>query len=259
MASNGVTTIAPEDKVSVNESGKSLARVFGYLSLGLFVTAAVAFGLSLLFVSTIGMVGEEMEGPVFMTYLILLIVSFVANIVVSFALSFALRKAFTGSPSTKVKVLYLVYAGLMGVMCSSLLVAGIDFWVIGEAFGITAISFGVMFLIGYFSKANLNVIGAVASAFVMTIFLSLMVFWLVSLISGVSFYSLALDIVVSLILSVFILILVAVNSYNMKHLIEAGAMSRSMELYFAVDMYCDFMIVFLRVLRVLILVASKKD
>ncbi|MBQ4183205.1 MAG: US12 family protein [Bacilli bacterium] len=251
MASNGVTTIAPEDKVSVNESGKSLARVFGYLSLGLFVTAAVAFGLSLLFVSTIGMVGEEMEGPVFMTYLILLIVSF--------ALSFALRKAFTGSPSTKVKVLYLVYAGLMGVMCSSLLVAGIDFWVIGEAFGITAISFGVMFLIGYFSKANLNVIGAVASAFVMTIFLSLMVFWLVSLISGVSFYSLALDIVVSLILSVFILILVAVNSYNMKHLIEAGAMSRSMELYFAVDMYCDFMIVFLRVLRVLILVASKKD
>ena len=144
-------------------------------------------------------------------------------------------------------------------MCSSLLVAGIDFWVIGEAFGITAISFGVMFLIGYFSKANLNVIGAVASAFVMTIFLSLMVFWLVSLISGVSFYSLALDIVVSLILSVFILILVAVNSYNMKHLIEAGAMSRSMELYFAVDMYCDFMIVFLRVLRILILVASKKD
>jgi FtsH-binding integral membrane protein len=36
-------------------------------------------------------------------------------------------------------------------------------------------------------------------------------------------------------------------------------MSRSMELYFAVDMYCDFMIVFLRVLRILILVASKKD
>ena len=33
MASNGATTIAPEDKVSVNESGKSLARVFGYLSL----------------------------------------------------------------------------------------------------------------------------------------------------------------------------------------------------------------------------------
>ena len=101
MASNGVTTIAPEDKVSVNESGKSLARVFGYLSLGLFVTAAVAFGLSLLFVSTIGMVGEEMEGPVFMTYLILLIVSFVANIIVSFAFSVGIGLFFGIYPARK--------------------------------------------------------------------------------------------------------------------------------------------------------------
>lgn len=259
MASNGVTTIAPEDKVSVNESGKSLARVFGYLSLGLFVTAAVAFGLSLLFVSTIGKVGEDMEGPVFATYLVLLVISFVANLIVSIALSFSLRKAFTGAPSTKLKALYLLYAGLMGVMASSILVAGIDFWVIGEAFAITAISFGVMFLIGRYSKANLNILGAVASAFVMTIVLSLLVFSLVSLITGVSFYSLTLDIAVSLILSVFVLILVAVNSYNMKHLIESGSMSRTMELYFAVDMYCDFMIVFIRVLRILILVAGRRD
>ena len=249
------------------DAKKSVARVFGYLGLGLGIAALVAFLVSLAFISIIGPAiasanasQSEIEAAELATtiYLVLLVVSGIALVADSIVMSVKLRNVMLGRSSSNLMVPYILYTVLMGVFLSSLLVTGIDFWTVGEAFAVTALVFGTMFVLGYYSKINLRPVASVLFGLIISLLLTSLIFGLVSLITGRSIVYYALDMAISLLMTIFVLIVVAVDAYNMNQLIKAGRMTKALEIYFAFDMFVDFIYIFLRALRLIIAMKGRR-
>jgi FtsH-binding integral membrane protein len=260
-----VTGLPVSDRKS---SGKILARVYGYVAMGLAITAAVAFLVSFVMLRAIGPAvygAGATEAQIaaasraFNIYIVVLVVSGIPLLILSLVLGFSfLRKKSVPHMMT----LYVIYCALMGVVLSSLLVVGIDFYTIGEAFGITALIFGVMALIGHNSKINLGFGLTILFALFMTTFLTFMIFLLIAAISGNigMFWAVyGLSIAVSLITSVIVIFVIAFDSQQLKRAIASGEIDQypHLEVFFAFHMYVDFINLFLRVLRVLLVLKNR--
>ena len=61
----------------------------------------------------------------------------------------------------------------------------------------------------------------------------------------------------SIVLAVFILIIVAVDGYNIKKISQQGAVSNNLALYMAFSMYTDFISIFIRILYLLLVLKNK--
>ena len=230
---------------------KSVAKTFGYMSIGIAITAVVAMLLGLLFGNLIGK--AEINGGIntpAVAYLWILIVSFILLFIDSFVIS-----GFAATGRVSIWIPYIIYAALMGVFISAFLVLGIDFRTMGMAFGIAALSYGGMFLIGYFSKINLNPLGLVALGFLFMLILFGGMLGLTFAITG----TLAIfDIVFSSIVLLLFLIVAAVDAYNIRKIITYGDGNKNVCLYCAYVMYSDFIMIFIRVL-ILLLAVSRRN
>lgn len=224
------------------DAKKTLAKCFGYMALGLLISAVVALLSSVGFVYWLAWdpsTGEIGYLAVMVTTLIALLVDgFIVNIVI------AKNKRSAWVP-------YILYCVFMGLFLSSFLVFGIDFLTIAEAFGITAVVFLVMFLIGYFSKANLNIFGMVLGMVAMLGLMFASWWGLMVLITGNPWSMYLYDMIVSGAIMILAILAVAVDSYNIKRLIERGDGIKNLALYCAYCMYCDFVVILVRVLLVL--------
>ena len=235
--------------------GKSLAKVYGWMGLGLLITGLVAFFVSFILIKTIGPAVTKANpteaeiqaaAKALTTYLIILAISGISLLILNFIMWILMAKQ-----SKHLLVPYIIYTALFGVVLSTLLIAGIDFYVIGEAFLITSAVFIVMALIGWFSKVNLNWLGLALLALLFSTLLIGGVFLLISLISGNPFMYYAVDFGISMIVLVVVILVVAIDSYNMKKTFEAGVSGRAIELTFAFTMYLDFIRIFIRILALL--------
>jgi len=236
------------------EQSRFLARIYGYMAAGLGITAVVSFVLALLFTNWfIGVVDDPdstKAAAAFTTYLVIMVVSGIALLIDTFVMHAVLRK---GKHSLWIP--YIVYAVLMGVFMSSFLVAGIDFYTIGEAFALTAIVFLLMFFIGYFSPVNLNILGTIAIGLLLTLTLIGLFFGIVFLVTG------AWDtwnLIYSVAVAVIVMIVCAVDGYNIKKLGESGIVSNNLALYSAFSMYVDFIMIFIRILYLLAVSKSRR-
>ncbi len=234
-----------------------LAKCFGYMSLGLAVSALVAFLSSLLFVYVLSWSCDpstgEISGAAFVGYIAVMVISgiglLIDGIVVNAVIAKNKRSAW---------VPYIIYCVLMGVLLSSLLIAGISFYTVAETFLLTSFAFLAMFLIGYFSKANLNVFGMVLGMAAMMFLLSASFWGIMVLVSGNSFLYYFYDMVVSGVVMLISIVVVAIDAYNIKRLLANGEGMKNLALFCAYQMYCDFIVIFLRVLYVLLLVGGRK-
>ena len=140
----------------------------------------------------------------------------------------------------------------MGIALSAVLLAGIPFWMIGEAFGITALAFGGMFLIGWFSKKDLSALSYIAMSLLMMLMLA-------ALIVGITFafrgstptQRLWIDIGINVGMIVVILLITAVDTYRIKKIVNRAGESENIYLYCAFVMYTDFISLLLRILYLL--------
>ena len=139
-------------------SSKFLAKVFGYMFIGLLISAVVAFawsfGIAYFCLDTDGLLTED-------GYMIALatgIVCVVGSLIVS-----VVNSAYSVKTGKAPWIGFILYAIFMGGAFSLILLGGISLQVVAEAFLITALAFGSMFLVGYFSKSNLNWLALVAS------------------------------------------------------------------------------------------------
>lgn len=238
-----VTSPIAHEEERANPS-KSLAKTFGYMAIAVAVTGVVAVGLGLLFGWLIGRasVFEEINTAASI-YLGILIGSFVLLLIDSIVISGVMA---TGKHS--IWVPFMIYAALMGVFLSSFLVLGIDFWTMGLALGIAAVAYGSMFLIGYFSKINLNPLGLVAIGL---LFMALLFggFW--GIFFAVTGSLNVFNVIFSGIVLLLFLIIASVDAYNIKKIITRGDGNQNICLYCAYVMYCDFVMIFIRVLYLL--------
>lgn len=240
-------------------ASKALAKTFGYMGIGLAITAVVTFAVALFFVyvlkfpnlnviqSTAQLTAEQNRALV--TYVVTMIVSLIVLLIDHFVFYAVCTR---GKHSAWVP--YIIYTVAMGTLMSGFLLMGIDFQTMGLAFGIAAIVFLALFLIGYFSKANLNILGFIAmGAFFMIVMMGFM-FGILFLITG-TFN--VFNLIVTIAFTAIILISTAVDAYNIRRILAKAEGNNNVILFCAFTMYADFILILLRVLALIVRLKGK--
>lgn len=245
---------------TVNQpTSKLLAKVFGYMFVALLVTFAVAVGTAALFfyvlfgAHTLQEVIDAFNTgnftPPLIGYLSVLGVSFIALLIMSFVTPITLsRDKHSGWP------VFIIYATLMGILLSTFVLI-VDLVTIAEALGITVLVFLVMFLIGHFSKVNLNPVGLIAIGLLFMMLL-LGSFWFLWWWLNPGAFK-VIDLVFSIIVCVLMMIITAVDAYNIRKTLERGQASRNVLLFCAFVLYSDFITLLIRILIILAKLKNK--
>jgi len=237
--------------------GKALAKIYGYMGLGLVITGVVAVLVAWLFSSQINALLDAngfLDPSKVSTangWLMAIFVSWIVSLIAILILSFVIpvRAAVSGK---SLWVPFILYTIFMGIALSAVLLAGIPFWMIGEAFGITALAFGGMFLIGWFSKKDLSALAFIAMSLLMMLMLAALIIGITFAFRGsTSTQRLWVNIGINVGMIVVILLITAVDTYRIKKIVNRAGESENIYLYCAFVMYTDFISLLLRILYVL--------
>ena len=239
----------PDKQQEVNVTGKGLARIYGYMALGLVITAGIAILVSWIFSSHVNSAQSlQQQNAWVYGYIGMLIGSLVMVLILSIWLPVRLAR---GKHSLWVP--YILYSIFMGALLSVVLVTGISWAIIGEAFGISAAAFLIMFFIGYFAKKDFSLGAYIAIGF-LSMAVLLAVFWLIFglLTGGISnLTAYWLDIAVTGIVCAIMLIFIAIDGYRIKKIAAQGNGTDNLYLFCAYVMYSDFIALLLRVIYIL--------
>ncbi|MCR5078513.1 MAG: Bax inhibitor-1 family protein [Bacilli bacterium] len=227
-----------------------MGKVYLYMGFALLITAAFAFGFGALFSGLLTGWTYDLKAinynnvGIFYAYIGVLIASGIGVLITGIVMhSIVARGRHSAWPA------YIIYSSLIGILVSAFLVVGIDFVTLGEAFVISAIAFGTMGLIGYFSKRNLSILAMIG--FVVLISLSLfgftMLFTFIFFPGALRLFSIIYNAVILFVL----LLMVAVDTQNVRRIMETGSASNNLCLLCAYIMYTDFINIFIRVLFIL--------
>lgn len=232
-----------------------LAKSYLYMGLGLLISGLTAFLVSFLFSWALGnpdVINNGLEGTVAITYLMVMIVSFLGLLIDGVVLRRSLvRSKRSAWPP------YIIYSIFMGVFLSSFMLLGVDFKTMGMALCITALSFTIMFLIGARFKSAHPILAAMAGLGIGSVLIFL-VFGFLALLAGSWTTYIMINAVVSLVI-LFVTVLVAgIDGARCREIVEQGFLQKNVALYCAFIMYGDFIAIFIRVLRVLLIFSRKK-
>ena len=233
-----------EHRLSGSESGLlSIAKVFGYMAIGLLITAVVAFGLGASFYYWIGS-GDSVKGSALTTYLLIMIVSGATCLIIGIMLNFMLYRG-----NHNLVAPAIIYSVAMGALLSSFTMF-IDWRLLGGAFLITAVIFGIMTLIASLAK-NLNALlivglGLFMGAGMMYLFNFLMGIWL-----GPEVWTRVMWII-SFIYLVAIMLVTTYDIWRIKVISQRGEMTKNLEIYCAFTLYVDFIYIFVRLVLLLL-------
>lgn len=216
--------------VITESTNDTLIKTFFRMFLGLFATAIISF----LTYSTGAL--SQIVGffPIFA----------IAELVLVLIFSLAFRKL---SPAA-VTVMYFVYAILNGLTLSTIFLA-YEIGTIFYAFGTTALLFGGLALYGYVTKRDMSKMGTI---FLVGLIVGIVVS-LINLFVGSSLIDIALNWIMLLIfcgLTIF-------DIQKVKTISEYAEQEREkLYVYYAMDLYLDFINIFLRLLSIF---ARRKD
>lgn len=236
---------------SKRESARALSIVFGYMCIGLLVTAISCFGFSFYFArlyseamnvsaSAAAQMGEKL--------VFVMIGSFIALFILNIILSATLLKSKRGA-----WIPYILYTAIMGLALAPLTM-WLSFDTIGTAFGITSGVFLVLFLIGYFSKGDLSPLALIGLGLLFSVIFVPLPFLILFLINPATYA--IWNFFAALILALVIMLFVAVDANRMNREIQGGVFTKNLALYYAYTFYSDFIMIFI---RVLLIVASAKE
>ena len=218
----------------------SFAKVFFYMFIGLAITTGVAFGLGAL------LLYKCPDFTVFRNvYLGLMIGSGITLIIMTFVINFVFLR---GKHSILIPA--LIYCILMGVLLSTfvILLEG-NWWLLGEAFGITAGVFLILTLIAVVSKGNMSPLLMLGFGLLM----GSGILVLVNLLTR----STTLYWIISFAIFAAMMFITIFDIWNIKKIAERGEMSSNLELYCAFNLYVDFIYILIRVIYFLILIYGR--
>lgn len=244
-----------EKKALSGEAGLSLTKVYGFMFIGLLITAAIAGGLGALFRYILGIdynvdVDTKFATTSVIILLVALIVSFIAILVLSFVVPFQVARG-----RRSILVPSILYTVFMGIALSTLCIF-IDWSILGITFGITALVFGLMSLIALLSKGRLNGLAIAAMGLFIGAGMLALILWILML---VGFFSGTLYWIISFAVFAAVMLITIWDMARIKNIAQKGEMTNNISLYCAYILYNDFIIIFLRILRfVLIIMGNKK-
>ena len=242
-----------QDYVSKEDKAYTLTKVFGYMFCGLMITAAIMLGLSGLYrylLSVDYTQGFNAEAIAIQALLATLIVSAIGLIVLSFIVPIMVRK---GTHSVLVPA--ILYTVLMGV-CLSTLTIFIPWYLLGVTFLITSLIFGLMALIALLSKERLHWLGIIGLGLVLGGGLISLFLWILMLVLPSGTIT-SIFWIVSLAVFAGMMCITTWDISRIKSIALEGEMTNNISLYCAYILYNDFIYIFMRVLRIVLIIYSK--
>ena len=213
------------------ESGlaRYIAGVFGWMFIGLMITAFTAF-------FTI----SSPAGRAFINFPTLIVLSLVELGLVIYLSGWVHKMS-----SSTATILFLIYSAINGVTLSTIFFI-YEMGMISKAFGVTAVVFGVMAIYGYFTKTDLTHVGGL---FIMGI-----VGIIIASIINIFLRSTMMETIISYVGLFLFLGLVAYDTQKIKSYFQmsggAGDLLRKGAIISALALYLDFINIFLFLLRI---------
>lgn len=231
----------------VSERSKFTAKVFGFMFTGLLITALVALLTSFLLTK---LAPEEIAAHQFPgAFAIVVIVAMITYLVCMII---------TQINAARNKVAGAVVTGLLATISMGIMVSVVtiflEWWVIATAFAITASTFGVMFLIGYFSKKDLSILALIGSGLlsgaciigIITLFMAIFFRGDAALWARAS-----VSLMIDGALLIYVLLISIFDMQRIRRLADSGNTSNGVALAMATSLYVDFIYIFLRVIAVI--------
>jgi FtsH-binding integral membrane protein len=216
-----------------------LSKVYGYMAIGIFISAIVAFAAAFGF--DFWFASDQSEAAA-TTYLFVLIGSFVGLIITSIVISVV---SLRGKHSIIVPA--IIYSVLMGVVFSEF-VLFVPFYIVGTAFAITAMTFGIMYFIGKVVKRNLNWLGTLGYGLLMGAFMLSIFFFILHLVDAFDWMYVLIDGAIF----VAMLLITMYDVWRIQQIANRGGESNNLALYCAFSLYVDFMYILMRLIFILL-------
>lgn len=252
---NKVATQNTYDLTDKQSKATFLTKVFGMMFLCLLITTVVAAGLgygiqAVLYNMTAN--GEDITNLV--TGLVaVLIVSLIALLVMSFVLPITFIRG-----KHNILVPLIIYVVLMGVMLSAFTFV-FEPIILVESFGITAIIFGVMALLGFLSKGRLAGMGTLLLGLLIGAGLLALVNFLMILMGGISEANVTISWIVSFVVFAFLMLLTMWDVARINVIASRGMESGNNLVYYcAYILYSDFISILIRVIYYLAIITNRK-
>lgn len=253
----GYNTSYGEANSKINvKSSSFLGKVYGYMSIALLITFAVAFGLSfaMSFVFS-GGVSEAVQETVAIGMIIGLIVSAVGLLVLSFVINIM---GATGHNIAVPGVLYSIFMG--GLLSFTFFAITTEYenggMLIASAFLITGLVLLVMNLI---SKAFKNMhwlavvaLGLLSGALLLGA-LAVILFLFFSYLGFLIWIVLAVDVI----FFVAMMLLILYDVWRIQRIASKGIENKNLALFCSFMLYTDFIYIFLKILRVLLILFGR--
>ena len=222
-------------------SSSFLSKVYGYMAVGIFISAIIAFAAAFGFRAWFS--SNESE-TAYMTYLYVLIGSLVGLLITSIVISIV---SLRGKHSIIIPA--IIYSILMGVVFSEF-VLFVPFYIVGTAFAITAMTFGIMYFIGKVVKRNLNWLGTLGYGLLMGAFMLSLFFFILYLVSPSDFRW--MYVLIDGAIFVAMLLITMYDVWRIQQIANRGGESNNLALYCAFSLYVDFMYILMRLIFILI-------
>ena len=232
-------------EVTTTSGSKFIGATFLYMTLALVITFGVVAALGS--VLKFGLYnGSKFELQTFLYFFIPALILYLPVMIwVHIA---ACRNGRTVGPA------FITYSIVMGVLLSP--IALYDIWVLLISFGSTCLAFAIMALIAWTSKRSLSSLAVIGMGLLFgAIILSLVniIFWLISPVTYTYIYAL-----VSIIFFVAIILLTVVDLKRVQQIAQSGNGTKNLALLCALNLYVDFIYIFIRILRIVAIIFANR-
>lgn len=231
-------------EVTAQSGSKFIGATFLYMTLALILTFGVVAGLGS--VLKFGLYnGSAFELETFLYFFIGALILYIPVMIwVHIA---ACRNGRTVGPA------FFTYSIVMGVLLSP--IALYDPWIVMISLGSTVLAFAVMALIAWTSKKNMSTLAIIGSGLLFgglilaLVNLLLSFFW-----SGFSYiYPL-----ISIIFFVAIILLTIVDLKRVQQIAQSGYGTKNLAMLCALNLYVDFIYIFIRILRIVAVIFANR-
>lgn len=238
---------------AILESGAFIAKVFLYMFLGLLISALVCVGLSVLLVNAVGVGDQAFLG----TYITIMSISGLGLIITSFVISIKRIEM------KNILVPYIVFVIFMGALLSSFVFYVKNPYILGISLAITSLIFLATCLSALIFKGNLGwlyglLFGGLTTMGILCLVNLFLFPWAFSVKSAFD-ASMTVYWVIEAIFVVLIIVSTFIDMYNIKKIAAYGGGNSNLAIYYAMNLYSDFVMIFIRVLYFIILAFSGRD
>ena len=223
---------------------KWASKVFLYMFIAIGITAVVSAIIGVIFTTIWPLeYGNEVNVDAAKAYIALFIIAFIMYIPLILWIHLSVFKE-----KSKPMVPYILYSIVMGVFISGFTMF-VPFHLIAISFGLTCFTFGIMFVIGWFTKKDLSILGMIGYGMIIGIFF-IAIFNIIWMLFFPGFEIIYWVISYGMFAAMLLITIFDIN--RVKRIADSGEQSNKTAVICAFNLYVDFIYIFIRILSVVV-------